>query len=913
MPLLLAGPVLRRVTPTTQAAPAAPADPGSVSVWVATRPTVTQVTLVVFDQGSANPNTPVATATAAPTPLGDNLSVCLITASPLTGAAFAPSTYYAYAISVDPGHPITDQLSGVEALQFALSCAGSITKPWFNTAALGFSPLAYAPDTLPSFSVPPQDLSKLQLVHASCRRAGNSNFDALPLLDAVIAGARQKASDAPNYAANRPHQLWLTGDQIYADDLIDSWLAMCIDVGGWLMGSRKEPQPTSLGSTGGPNNGASTWLPIPEPLGTNGQPVSWVGGNPWAPFAAVGNSPQSNFPAIGSRGALAWGAGLTVDPPTTLAITWKKLPKTFKARNHLFALGEFYAAYLLSMAPTLWAWSGSQVVPDVPAWPEGQATPSAEQIALQLFGAGTVAVRRALANVPTYMAIDDHEVSDDFFMNRTWCDRILGIPPPGQEPDKATSDSLGRRIVRNGLIAYAMFQSLGNDPTRFASGSPGGNLLSALASAAEMKVPSDPKNPTDPTPGLVGLPAQSAPAALSGTYTQLDRGSSALRLDFTWSAAGWPFEVIALDCRTARGYAGGIDPPMLLSDQPVTAPPGSANAGQSPMDLQLGTSPAPQGTALSIVIVQTPFLGVRFIENHWQDTKDIKETYDNDAESWGINPYGFQVMLARLAARNQYVVLLSGDVHYSFAAAADYYATQPFTGASSHLVSPDRSARIVQLTSSALKNEDSHTHLIGAVGYSGLVRPVAMDNPVSWGGYAYPTPPNPNWGPIPFGVTQPSSFTNAPVVLPMDDWVKAYGPSAKPDWRYQITFYPGSQTPPVAVTPSPLAAFSSTLGASLVGIAAVGASIAGAAAKAHGSQVVGANNLCQVTFTASTPATASVVQTVFWRAVPQGGVSAVTGASTPASAQGMLSTFSKQTTYTVPFALGADPWPPKGS
>ena len=62
-------------------------------------------------------------------------------------------------------------------------------------------------------------------------------------------------------------------------------------------------------------------------------------------------------------------------------------------------------------------------------------------------------VRRALANVPTYMVFDDHDVTDDWNISRAWRDQVYTSP-------------LGRRIVTGALAAYALFQDWGNDPLR---------------------------------------------------------------------------------------------------------------------------------------------------------------------------------------------------------------------------------------------------------------------------------------------------------------------------------------------------------------------------------------------------------------------------------------------------------------
>lgn len=60
-----------------------------------------------------------------------------------------------------------------------------------------------------------------------------------------------------------------------------------------------------------------------------------------------------------------------------------------------------------------------------------------------------------LANCATYMIFDDHEVTDDWFLNASWMNRVRASP-------------FGRNGVRNGVIAYVAFQGWGNHPARFA-------------------------------------------------------------------------------------------------------------------------------------------------------------------------------------------------------------------------------------------------------------------------------------------------------------------------------------------------------------------------------------------------------------------------------------------------------------
>ena len=99
--------------------------------------------------------------------------------------------------------------------------------------------------------------------------------------------------------------------------------------------------------------------------------------------------------------------------------------------NHAFTLGEFAALYLLAWNPDLW--------------------PSVKDAALQEARQGSAAMRRLLANVPTYMIFDDHEVTDDWNLDAPWRRDVDRSP-------------LGRRVMANGLAAFALFQGWGNNP-----------------------------------------------------------------------------------------------------------------------------------------------------------------------------------------------------------------------------------------------------------------------------------------------------------------------------------------------------------------------------------------------------------------------------------------------------------------
>ena len=190
---------------------------------------------------------------------------------------------------------------------------------------------------------------------------------------------------------------------------------------------------------------------------------------------------------------------------------------------------------------------------------------------MQTFRKTLPAVRRALANVPTYMILDDHEVTDDFNMTRRFVDQVY-------------ADDLGLRVVQNGLTAFAVCQAWGNIPEQFDPGTPaaaGSQLLAQLAGVAGAT-----DNPRSLREGVAhdhaaGRSAQArrherwhrridarvprGTAADTVTVNGVDVNTKALRYNFT--VEGPSHQVLVTDTRTWRGFAGHNELPTLLYKQ----------------------------------------------------------------------------------------------------------------------------------------------------------------------------------------------------------------------------------------------------------------------------------------------------------------------------------------------------------
>ena len=206
-PLILCGPMLRRVRPS------------SVCVFVALRyPTRVTVTVV-------GPPGPIASRTADTLAFGAHLHALALDVLIAPADELQPGVLYTYNV----------EFSYVDAVGSArttdLASEGMLSSPYR---------LGYADGALPSFSLPP-GLEHLNIVHGSCRKPHAPGVDALAIADAMLAAERTDP-------LARPHHLLLTGDQIYADDVDASLLASLTDTGEELVGwSSPEELPGSAG------------------------------------------------------------------------------------------------------------------------------------------------------------------------------------------------------------------------------------------------------------------------------------------------------------------------------------------------------------------------------------------------------------------------------------------------------------------------------------------------------------------------------------------------------------------------------------------------------------------------------------------------------------------------------------------
>ena len=487
----------------------------------------------------------------------------------------------------------------------------------------------------PSFAIQ-TNRAKLRLIHGSCRKPHGGGDDAMPFIKSLFGPS----------ASDRPHYLLLTGDQIYADDVSTSLLWTLQQTGLKLMGATDQ-------APNGPMESAET-------LSLQGKEVTIL-----------------NSTAGQARRTL---------------MTNDKLVTSEEKDSHLLFLAEFYAMYLLVWSPALWgsAWRPSSPPMDSEwdevaihkGWPKKTARSQHSTVAK--FSNSTPLVRQVLANVSTLMMFDDHEVTDDWNINFKWA------------RSSRTESPLLHRIVRNGLLAYGVFQAWGNDPDQFVTETTGRTLLKSLVPVPSSASTSNQTPSVFQVPGCVDDLLQLTPDVDSPPPTTNRRP-----MLWHWNIVEdtYDYKILALDTRTRRNY--GLKETGLLTPEAMVA--------------QLPKPLLPNDTRLTFVLSPAPVLGHPLMEEIVQPlAREIGKELFADAEAWSLCRTSLVDLMHRLALYRR-IVLLSGDVHYGFTNKTEFLYWGPDDPAST-----PQAAVIAQLCASALHNTEGKTLAIQSARLAGL-------------------------------------------------------------------------------------------------------------------------------------------------------------------------------------------------
>jgi len=718
LPPVLAGPIVRRV------------ESRACSFWIALRDASDSVTATIWRGiqsagpagGSVNSGDPtVASASVKTRRFGKQLHVALITVKIDSPApSLTPGTIYSYDI----------QVGSQGLLQLGLLAnedPSTIDPEELPHRPLGLA-LGYVEGRLPSFVTPPPVIEQTRFAHCSCRNTIGPGYDALAWLDDILEAT---VTDP----VERPQQLFMTGDQIYADDLSSSLLFMLSGLAAQVVGTNEQMRVVAQPREGG------------------------------APVDGQFDVTLENFPPNNRHKIVVELGGYT----------------TGDGENHLLSYGEYAAMYLAAWSPRVWSALGTADQVFLPPPPDPQPLrpffdepekrkPYNGDIRLlrdaakgsdsgftksvakaELFRIGVPHVARALANVATYMIFDDHDVTDDWNLHKKWTNRVY-------------TKEFGRQLVRNAVMAYGVFQGWGNDPAVFETGK-NKELLDEIER----------------------LYAGDGPYPVAGSTERIDTLCGVTGAAFTEQAV-WNYivpapkmQVVVLDTRTRRKFTGeGYLPPDLVGLN---------------RDQQLPAGPPIDGRELVFVVSAAPVLGPDIIDTlGWPaaqiaiDVKNLGEGLDGsgvqtknigvekyDAEGWSSNDLAREALLARLSTYPR-VVLLGGDVHFADSLTLDYYkkgVTAP--------------SRIVQLTASPARNKFKDVVKL-LLRQNAMLQPVETEysgSRLAWTGPSSLVVPAEQF----VSPGRRSRINRSPSLLPAEGWPAgtAFPSDQPPDWRWRLT------------------------------------------------------------------------------------------------------------------------------
>jgi hypothetical protein len=515
-----------------------------------------------------NHNIPIGIGTANTLRLGQMLHVALVIALPIS----------ANKIERFPA----DEILGYDIEIFVDSANRGMR---LNDLGLlsGESSLAYNQTSipLPTFILSRGDNTQSTILHGSCRKLHAEGEDCLAAADEVIEASVEDIS-------KRPRALFLTGDQIYADDVASPLIQHVTKFGIELLG----------------------WE---EQIHGVDKKLTEIG--------------------IGERQQIVKDHAKFTSQ---------------KAGNHLLSFGEFAAMYLLTWNAQNW--------PDTIREGSGLSTNNdsnnnktghddiyrKQQDHLRRAYQVLPKVRRVLANIPTYMIFDDHDITDDWNITKEWHDNVK-------------NSDCGKQIVCNGLAAFWVFQGWGNNPDLY---------------------------------------GQEFIEKVSG-YLQREGNIERQGFeDYLWNFHGWSFSVptnplsIFLDCRTQRGYSTPRGAPDLISEEAL---------GSILKTVQQANHC--NGDPV-IMVSPTPVFGFELAEKLQGYLAHLSGPYNWDLESWSASEHGFTRFITFLIEKlgPRYCVFLSGDVHYGFTMDVKY-TLLPHDDKSE-----EKRMQAIQLTSSALKS-----------------------------------------------------------------------------------------------------------------------------------------------------------------------------------------------------------------
>ncbi|MDK9739005.1 alkaline phosphatase family protein [Vibrio sp. D404a] len=332
----------------------------------------------------------------------------------------------------------------------------------------------------------------------------------------------------------------------------------------------------------------------------------------------------------------------------------RKIPifSSRESENHLVTLSEFVAMYLLVWSPTLWQCINRERLIENNFEQGGRKLTPLEQqqwrdetVVINDFIEGLPQVQRLLAHIPTYMIFDDHDVTDDWNLTVGWEQAVL-------------QNQLATQVIGNGLASYWLCQGWGNAPEKFDD-----VFIEHARSVFEVRSNDEAEN----------------------RQPIIDEQAHQGFIEYLSRFEEWHYtidlspKVIVLDTRTRRWRSESrMNKPSGLMDWEALIEFQHQLMHQDKV----------------IIVSAAPMFGVKFIEALQKIMTTCGQPLVIDAENWMAHPGSANTLISIFTHTKTPTnfVVLSGDVHYSFA-----YDIK--------LRYRKNSPNIYQITCSGIKNE----------------------------------------------------------------------------------------------------------------------------------------------------------------------------------------------------------------
>ncbi len=240
--------------------------------------------------------------------------------------------------------------------------------------------------------------------------------------------------------------------------------------------------------------------------------------------------------------------------------------------------------------------------------PNGSSNGAKKKKQIDKFVAGLEKVQRLLAHIPTYMIFDDHDVTDDWNLTIGW-------------EQAAYSNTFAKRIIGNSLIAYWLCQGWGNAPEKF-------------------------------NDEFMSLAQRFIDERTSQTQDAF--------IQYLYRFENWHYtipttpKVVVLDTRTRRWRSESkMNKPSGLMDWEAMIEFHQELVHQEKV----------------VIVSAAPMFGVKFIEALQRVVTMLGKPLMVDAENWMAHPGSANTLISIFTHTKTPTnfVILSGDVHYSFA------------------------------------------------------------------------------------------------------------------------------------------------------------------------------------------------------------------------------------------------------